>query len=90
MIARVPPEVFAFYRAHSSLRLLAGETVEASADTLAADLGEVIDRVGAAHLIVHPRLMTSDQLARVTSLLDGHPRLTRWAVEDDLVAYTTK
>jgi hypothetical protein len=87
MIARVPPQVFAYYRAHPSLVLLAGEQVEEASDALAADLEEVIDRVHAAYVIVHPRLMTADQFARVSALLDGHPRLDRWVVEGDLIAY---
>jgi hypothetical protein len=88
MIARVPPQVFAYYRAHPSLLLLAGEQVDDASDALAADLGDVIDRVGAAYVVVHPRLMTADQFARAAVLLDHHPRLRRWVVEGDLIAYT--
>ena len=87
MIARLPPSVFAFYRGHPSLMLLAGEAVTASDGELAADLGVVIDAVTAGHVVVPHDLMTGDQISRVARLLDAHPRLRHWITEGSVAAY---
>jgi hypothetical protein len=87
MIARLPGEVFAFYRGHPSLMLLAGEPVAASDGELAADLAVVIDAVDAGHVVMHRDLMTPGQIARVTRLLDTHPRLRPWISEGSVVAF---
>jgi hypothetical protein len=87
MVARLPGEVFAFYRRHPSLMLLAGEPVAASDDELAADLAVVIDAIGAGHVVVHRDLMTPEQVTGVTRLLDTHPRLRPWISEGPIVAF---
>lgn len=87
MIARLPADVFAFYRGHPSLMLLAGEPVTAPDRELAADLAAVIDAIGAGHVVMHRDLMTPGQVARVTRLLDTHPRLRPWTSEGALAAY---
>lgn len=87
MIARLPAGVFAFYRGHPSLMLLAGERVTATDHELAADLAAVIDAIDAGHVVMHRDLMTPGQVARATRLLDTHPRLRPWISEGPLAAY---
>jgi hypothetical protein len=87
MIARLPAEVFAFYRGHPSLMLLAGEPVTATDRELAADLAAVIDAIDAGHVVMHRDLMTPGQVARATRLLDTHPRLRPWISEGPIAAY---
>ena len=87
MIARLPAEVFAFYRGHPSLMLLAGEPVTATDRELAADLTAVIDAIDAGHVVMHRDLMTPDQVARAARLLDTHPRLRPWISEGPIAAY---
>jgi hypothetical protein len=87
MVARLPPEVFAFFRRHPALLVLAGEPVQAPHAAVAADLGAVIDLVAARYVLVHHELMAPDHAARVDRLLNAHPRLHHWVSEGDLVAY---
>ena len=87
MVARLPAHVFAFYRRHPSLMLLAGEPVTALESDIANDLTVVIDTIGAGHVVMHRDLMTPGQVARVTRLLDRHPRLRPWISEGALAAY---
>ena len=87
MIARLPDTVFAFYRSHPSLMLLAGEPVRATDDELAGDLSAVIGAIGASHVVMHRDLMTPGQVARARRLLDRHPRLRPWITEGPIAAY---
>ena len=87
MIARLPAEVFAFYRGHVSLMLLAGEPVQATDDELAGDLTTVIGAIDASHVVMHRDLMTPGQVARAARLLDRHPRLRPWISEGPIAAY---
>ena len=87
MIARLPAEVFAFYRGHPSLMLLAGDAVRATDDELAADFSAIIDAIDAGHVVMHRDLMTPRQVARAARLLDTHPRLRPWISEGPVAAY---
>jgi hypothetical protein len=87
MVARLPAEVFAFYRSHPSLMLLAGEPVSATDQEIASDLDTVIDAIKASHIVMHPTRMIPGRLARITRLLDTHPRLRHWISEGGVVAY---
>ena len=87
MIARLPADVFAFYRGHPSLMLLAGEPVTATDRELADDLTAVIDAIDAGHVVMHRDLMTPGQVARAARLLDTHPRLRPWISEGPIAAY---
>jgi hypothetical protein len=87
MVARLPAEVFAFYRRHPAVLVLAGEAADATDADVATDLGNVIDLVGARYVLVHHDLMTPDHEARVDRLLKAYPRLERWRTEGSLVAY---
>lgn len=87
MIARLPADVFAFYRGHSSLTLLAGEPVTATDRELADDLAAVIDAIDAGHVVMHRDLMTPGQAARAARLLDTHPRLRPWISQGPIAAY---
>jgi hypothetical protein len=87
MIARLPAEVFAFYRGHPSLLLLAGEPVQATDGELAVDLTAVIGAIDASHVVMHRDLMTPGQVARAAQLLDTHPRLRPWISEGAIAAY---
>ena len=90
MVARLPLRVFAYYRAHPSLLLLAGEPVAVSDDELRRDFDDVLDLTRADVVLVHRSLMTPDFVSRVERFLDGTNRLTRAAVERDLVVYRAK
>jgi hypothetical protein len=87
MVARLPAKVFAFYRSHPSLMLLAGEPVSATDREIAADLDTVIGIVNASHIVVHRTRLIAGRLARITRLLDTHPRLRHWISEGGLVSY---
>ena len=87
MIARLPAGVFAFYRGHPSLMLLAGEAVTATDRELATDLTAVLDALDAGHVVMHRDLMTPGQVARAARLLDTHPRLRPWISEGPIAAY---
>jgi hypothetical protein len=87
MVARLPTAVFESYRAHPSLMLLAGDDVEASDEVIARDFDAVLERSHAGYVIAHQRLMAAGLRTRVERLFDSHPRLERWAIEGDLLAY---
>jgi hypothetical protein len=87
MVARLPPEVFAFCRRHPTLLFLGGEPVHDSEAAIAADPDGVIDLVDAAFVLVHHDLMAADHASRVDRLLNSHPRLSQWRSEGQLVTY---
>ena len=84
MIARLPDEMFAYYRRHPSLLVLAGEQIDASDRELATDLANVLDLAQAGFVAVHRRMMDANQLAAVDRLLASNRRLVPWITEADL------
>lgn len=84
MVARLPAEMFAFYRRHPSLLVLAGEQTDASDRELATDLENVLDLVQAGFVAVHRGMMDPNQLAAVDRLISSNARLVRMTTEGDL------
>ena len=87
MVARLPAEMFAFYRRHPSLLVLAGEQTDASDRELATDLDNVLDLVHAGFVAVHRNMMEPNQLAAVDQLIASNARLVPWRTEGDLVLF---
>ena len=87
MVARLPGEVFAFYRRHPSLLVLAGEQTAATERELAVDLDNVLDLVKAGFVVIHREMMEVDQLAAVDELIASNRRLDPWLSEGDLTVF---
>jgi hypothetical protein len=87
MVARLPDEVFAFYRRHPSLLVLAGEQTAAADRELAIDFGNVLDLVKADFVVVHRSMMDATQLTAVDRLIASNPGLIEWRREGDLAVF---
>ena len=87
MVARLPAEVFAFYRRHPSLLVLAGEQTGAADRELATDFNNVLDLVNAGFVAVHRDLMNANQLAAVDRLIASNATLVLWKREGDLAVF---
>lgn len=87
MVARLPSELFEFYRRHPSLLVLAGEPTAAGDRELATDFDNVLDLVNAAFIVVHRELMNANQLAAVDRLTGSSTKLVRWLTERELVVF---
>jgi hypothetical protein len=87
MVARLPGEVFAFYRRHPSLLVLAGEQTGATDREMATDFDNVIDLIGARFIAIHRGMMDANQLAAVDRLIASNARLVPWITENDLHLY---
>jgi hypothetical protein len=84
MVARLPGEVFAFYRRHPSLLVLAGERTAAADHEIATDFDNVLDLIGAAFVVIHRDMMSPDQLAAVDDLVGSNATLVPWITETNL------
>ncbi len=87
MVARLPAEMFAFYRRHPSLLVLAGEQTDASDRELATDLDNVLDLIQARFVAIHRTMMDTNQLAAVDRLIRSNRRLAQWITENDLSVF---
>ena len=87
MVARLPGEVFAFYRRHPSLLVLAGEPSDAANQALATDFSNVLDLVNADFVVIHRSLMNATQLAAVDRLIASNAGLLEWRREGDLAVF---
>ncbi len=87
MVARLPGEVFAFYRRHPSLLVMAGEQTGATDREIATDFDNVIDLIDARFLAIHRGLMNANQLAAVDRLIGSNTRVVPWMTEDDLAVF---
>jgi hypothetical protein len=87
MVARLPGEVFAFYRRHPSLLVLAGEPIAATDQEIATDFDHVLDLVGAGFIVVHSDMMEANQLAAVNRLIAANAQLLHWTTEEDLTVF---
>jgi hypothetical protein len=87
MVARLPGEVFAFYRRHPSLLVLAGEQTDKTASEIAVDFDNVLDLVGAGFIAIHHGMMTANQLAAVDRIIASNTRVVLWMTEDDLTVF---
>ena len=83
MIARLPAQVFAAYRAEPAAMFLAGETQSASVE----ELSSLLSWVGAGHVLLHRDLVEPLRADALQAYLDAAPDLERAAVEGDLVLY---
>jgi hypothetical protein len=84
MVARLPGEVFAFYRRHPSVLVLAGEQTDATDREIATDFDNVIDLIDARFIAIHRRMMNANQLAAVDRLIGSNARIVPWLTEGDL------
>ena len=84
MVARLPGEVFAFYRRHPSLLVLAGEQTDATDREIATDFDNVIDLIDARFIAIHRGMMNANQLAAVDRLIGSNARIVPWMTEGDL------
>ena len=66
MVARVPPEVFADYRASATFRFLAGESTEPPTES---ELREALRALDVDYVVVHKRWVSPETERAVTSLL---------------------
>jgi hypothetical protein len=87
MVARLPGEVFAFYRRHPSLLVLAGEPTDATDEELATDFDNVIDLIDARFIAIHRGMMTANQLAAVDLLIGSNAKIVPWMTEGDFGVY---
>jgi len=87
MVARLPAEVFAFYRRHPSLFVLAGEHTDATDQEIAMDFDNILDLIGAGFIVIHRGMMNSKQLAEVDHLIALNARATPWVTEGDLTVF---
>jgi hypothetical protein len=87
MVARLPAEMFAFYRRHPSLLVLAGEQTDASDRELATDFDNVLDLIQARFVAIHRTMMDTNQLAAVDRLIRSNRRLAQWITENDLSVF---
>jgi hypothetical protein len=83
MVARLPGEIFAFYRRHPSLLVLAGEQTEATDGELATDFVNLIDLVDARFIAIHCGMLNENQLAAVDRLIGSNARIVPWMTEGD-------
>ena len=83
MVARLPAEVFAFYRRHPSLLVLAGEQTDATDAELATDFDNVIDLIDARFIAIHRGMLNANQLAAVDRLIASNARIVPWMTEGD-------
>jgi hypothetical protein len=90
MVARLPAEVFEFYRRHPSLLVLAGEQTGATDREIATDFDNVIDLVGAGFIVIHRGMMSANQLAAVDRLIAWNARLVAWTAEQDFVVFRVR
>lgn len=88
MIARLPGEVFAFYRAQPILLFLSGEPTTATKEELRENLEEVLDWSRACYIIVHRTMLTGTEVERsVLAFLDTVPAVEQVKQEADLMIY---
>lgn len=87
MVARLPGEVFAFYRRHPALLVLAGEPTVATDREIATDFNNVIDLVGAGFIAIHRGMLNANQLAAVDRLIASNAKVVPWMTEDDLTVF---
>ncbi len=87
MVARLPGEMFAFYRRHPSLLVLAGEQTDATDREIATDFDNVIDLIDARFIAIHRGMMNANQLAAVDRLIGSNTRLVPWMTEGDLSVF---
>jgi hypothetical protein len=83
MVARLPGEVFAFYRRHPSLLVLAGEQTGATDPEIATDFDNVIDLIDARFIAIHRGMLNANQLAAVDRLIGSNARIVPWKTEGD-------
>jgi len=89
MVARLPAEVFEFYRRHPSVLVLAGEQTNATDPEIATDFDNVIDLVSAG-FAVHRGMLNANQLAAVDRPIGSNPRLVLWRAERHFVLFRVK
>ena len=83
MIARLPAQVFAAYRAEPAAMFLAGEAESASFD----QFNSLLSWVGADYVLLHRDLVVRSRADAFQAYFDAAPALERAAVEGDLVLY---
>lgn len=88
MIARLPGDVFAFYRAQPALLFLSGETTAAADGVLRGNLTEVLSWSQACYLVLHTNMLAGPEgEQRIVTFLDTVPAVRRYAQEADLIIY---
>jgi hypothetical protein len=87
MIARLDPAVFEFYQQRPSLMLLSGAAVEEPAAMVDQDFAEVLQWSNSRYVLVHGRLLMTEQQERIMAFLGRQPQLERVGQESDLVIY---
>jgi hypothetical protein len=83
MIARLPSQVFAAYRAEPAAMFLAGEAPSASVE----EFSSLLSWVGAGYVLLHRDLVEHSRADALQAYFDAAPDLERAAVEGDLVLY---
>lgn len=76
MVARMPAQVFRYYKQSPSLNLLAGNPVEASETDVAQNFAELVKTLNIRYVIVHPLLLDSATRLRIKEFLNHAPLLT--------------
>ncbi len=86
-MARLPTQVFDFYRTHPALMFLSGEPLEVSDSVLDSDFSAVLQWSAARYVLVHRAMLDPPLAERIIGFLDRQPTLHRFNVEQDLVVY---
>jgi hypothetical protein len=84
--ARLPSQLFDFYRGHPVLLFFSGGDGWDQA-VLAADLANVLGWSKARYILVHRSFLTPEQDLRIEDFLKAQPRLEVQTVEKDVVVY---
>ncbi len=88
MIARLPHEVFQFYRAQPVLPFLSGEPTTVPDERLRQNLIDVLAWSRTCYIAVHPALLPNPETAEaILTFLDTTPDLHRHTQEPDLITY---
>lgn len=86
MIARLPNNVFEFYRTQPALLFLSGETSTVTEEILRENLVEVLDWSQVCYIVVHTSMLeTAEQ--PILTFLDTVPTIARHQEEADLLIY---
>jgi hypothetical protein len=72
MIARVPRQVFDYYRNSIALSFFAGDPINPEPDLIQADLTTVIAALKVKYLIMHPQMMSVEMQRQVFEVLSGN------------------
>ena len=90
MIARVPNDMFQFYRSQPVLLFLSGEPTTAATEDLQGNLREVLSWSEACYIVVHLDMLEDTAVSPILEFLDSTPTIIPYTQEPNLMVYSVQ